>query len=115
MSDQSFQSGDGNVYHLANSRRPPDPPDMEALKLRMGSVEGSLEKLAGRVDKIDDRLRGVEIGIGRVEGKLDLLAGKIPSWWQQPVGLIAVIAAVGGVATLMERFGVIHLMNAAKP
>ncbi len=65
-------------------------------------------RIEPKLDKLDDRVRAIEIAIGRVDGKLDLLVAKVPSWWQQPVGVVAIIAALVGAIGLGKALGVLH-------
>jgi hypothetical protein len=65
----------------------------------------AVNRLDGRIDGVETRLRGVEVSIGRLEGKIDALTGtivgqtsaalaKLPSWWQMP-------AVIGGTVVLL--------------
>ncbi len=81
---------------------------MEVILARLNGVEAHLSKVDGRFDKIDDRLRSLEIDVGKISGKLDLLVGKIPSWWQPPVGLVAVLGAIAALIGILHYLGWVH-------
>lgn len=69
-----------------------------------------VDRIETRLDKMDERLRSVEIGVGEIKGKIDGLAGqvgqlerlvvsKLPSWWQIPAiigATITLVAILGG-------------------
>jgi hypothetical protein len=92
----------------------PHDPGMEALIKRVDEIEA-------RVGKVDDRLRGVEVGIARLEGKLDGLiaqvgsferitssvANKIPSWWQMPAVIGSTVALLMLFYAGAKHFGII--------
>ncbi len=81
---------------VATGGQPPHDGDMEAVKMRLQVVENHL-------DRLEDRLRAVEVKLGEMSGKLDLLVAKIPSWWQQPAGLIVVLAAIFGLLAAAKK------------
>ena len=71
-------------------------------------LEARVTAIEGRLEKLDDRLRGVAIALAGINGKLDVLVAKVPSWWQQPVGIAGVIAAIAALVALLQHFGIMH-------
>jgi hypothetical protein len=45
--------------------------------------------------------------LGAIEAKLDLLVAKVPSWWQPPLGVVAVLGAIGALVALLKLLKVI--------
>jgi hypothetical protein len=82
--------------------------DMKDVKAGIGRLETAAAKTDSRLDKLDDRLRSLEIASGKVDGKLDLLVAKMPSWWQQPVTAAAIVALMAAAVALGKASGVLH-------
>lgn len=110
----------GTERGLDNTRRPPDPPDMEqrVSKLEAGMEEirgtlGRMESLLTRIDerltrvegttdRMDDRLRKVETEIARMDGRLS----QVPTIGQTigvTIGLVGMI--MGGLFAIL-KYGV---------
>ena len=79
-----------------------------ALEASMETVKGTLGRVEPKLDRLDDRVRALEITVGKMDGKLDLLVAKVPSWWQHPVGVAVVIAVLAGAIGLGKALGVLH-------
>jgi hypothetical protein len=97
---------------LAGGGGGPHDPGMEArvaaLEADMKDVNATLNRLEPKLDKVDDRVRALEIAVGKMDGKLDLLVAKMPSWWQQPVGVAAIVACLAAVVALGKAAGLLH-------
>jgi hypothetical protein len=92
----------------------PHDPGMESrvavLEQIAKDTRDAVNRLEGRIDGVDVRLRGVELSIGRLEGKIDALTGtivgqtsaalaKLPSWWQMPAAIGATVVLLAGLYT----------------
>jgi len=94
-----------------------DSGGMDGIIERVARVEGRLdaiEERLGRVetclDGMDNRLRLLEVAIGELSGRLTMLvesnrmmASKLPSWWQMP----AMVGAIIAMLAVVKRFGLL--------
>lgn len=106
--EERRKRGMGPSRSIDGGGGPPHDSDMEKLITRVDGLEKRFDRLETRLDGMDTRLRGVESSISAASAKLDVIVAKLPSWWQPPLSMAALL---GFLATLLAVAKAIHLVG----
>ena len=81
---------------------------LSAIEADNRLIQGSLDRIEPKVDRLDERVRALEVSFSKVDGKLDMIVAKMPSWWQQPVSAVVILGAMAAAIGLAKAIGVLH-------
>lgn len=75
---------------------PPDPPDMDArvgqLEADIRDVKATLGRLEPAINRMDDRLRGLQTDVAELKGRVSQLPTTV-----QIIGFVVAVLIAGGV------------------